>query len=61
VSSWIVRFIWPYIGIVIAYSIIIFFLIKPLKKFNKFVYLGFLVLYFCGVGIRGMGKSHPAY
>lgn len=61
VGSWVLRFIWIYIGIVIAYVLIIFLLIKPLKQLNNYIYMAILVLYFIGVGVRGMGKSYPAH
>ncbi len=60
-TSFIVRFIWAYIGIIIAYSTIIFFLLKPLIRLNKYFYMVWIVLYLMGVGIRGMGKGYPAY
>ncbi len=61
VSSWVLRFVWAYIGIAIAYTVIIFFLIKPLKTLHPYIYIGLLVLYFMGVGIRGFGKSYSAH
>lgn len=61
ITSWILRFVWAYLGILIAYGITIFFLIKPLKKLNKYVYFVFIGLYLFGIGIRGIGKTYPAH
>lgn len=60
-TSFIVRFVWAYIGIAIAYATIIFFLVKPLIQLNKYFYIAWIILYLMGVGIRGMGKGYPAY
>jgi hypothetical protein len=61
ITSWILRFIWAYLGILIAYGITIFLLIKPLKKLNKYVYFVLIGLYILGIGIRGIGKTYPAH
>ena len=60
-NSWVFRFIWIYIGIGIAYGVAIYFLIKPVKSLNKKIYIVFIVLYFTGVGLRGLGKTYPAH
>jgi len=61
VSSWLLRFIWIYIGIGVAYAVIIFFLIKPTKNLHQYFYIGLIVLYFLGVGVRAIGKTHASY
>jgi hypothetical protein len=57
ISSWVYRFIWIYIGIIIAYAVIIYLILNPLKSLHKYVYRGLIFLYFVGVGLRGIGKS----
>jgi hypothetical protein len=61
VSSWILRFIWIYIGIGIAYAVMIFFLLRPSKNLHHYFYIGLLALYFLGVGARAIGKTYPSH
>jgi hypothetical protein len=61
ITSWILRFIWIFIGILFAYALIIFFLLKPLKKLNKYIYMGLIGLYLMGIGARGISKTYPAH
>jgi uncharacterized phage infection (PIP) family protein YhgE len=61
ITSWVPRFIWVYLGIIIAYTIIVYFLIKPIKNLNKYIYIVMLILYLIGVGLRGIGKGYPAH
>lgn len=61
VSSWVLRFVWIYIGIMIAYVVMVFFLIKPNKSLHPYIYIGLLVLYLAGVGVRAIGKTYPSH
>jgi len=61
IRSWIFRFVWIYIGIVIAYALVIYLLVMPGKLINKYLYAVIIFLYFVGVGLRGIGKSYTAY
>lgn len=60
-SSWLGRFVIIYIGIAIAYAVLVFFLVRPNKKLHHYIYIGLLVLYFMGIGVRAIGKTYPAH
>ena len=57
ITSFSVRFVWIYIGLVISYGVVIFFVIKPQFVLSKFMKGGLVILYFGGVFSRIMGGS----
>ena len=57
VSSFNIRFIWIYIGLIFSYMVVIFFVVKPQFILNKFLKGGLVLLYFAGVFCRIMGGS----
>lgn len=50
------RFVWIYIGMVIAYILITFLLIRPKTKMPTFLYVIYLILYLGGIGARSLGN-----
>jgi hypothetical protein len=56
VPSFAWRFCWVYFGILVAYAVIIYFVLRPNTKVPKYVYYILLALYLIGVGGRAMGK-----
>lgn len=51
--SW--RFVWVYIGIVLAYGLIIYLIIRPKVRMPQYLYIIWFLLYLAGVGARGLG------
>lgn len=56
VPSFVWRFIWIYLGIIVAYIIIIYFILRSNTKIHQYFYYGLILLYLMGVGCRGMGS-----
>lgn len=64
-GSFILLYIWQYIGILIAYGWIIYFTcFMKNKHIPNYVWVILLLLYIAGIGTRGMGgfvNSHSSY
>lgn len=59
-SSFIWRFVWVYIGIVIAYVLIVYLTIKPKTGIPRYTYVCLILLYIAGVGVRAMGTYNSS-
>ncbi len=59
-SSFTLRFIWVYIGIVIAYTLIIYLVIKPKSNLHKYMYGCLFMLYLAGIGVRSLGTYNSS-
>lgn len=53
-SAFGLRFSWIYIGIIIAWIIIVYLLVKPKNKLHKYVYGVLLLFYIATIGARSM-------
>lgn len=54
-ASFIWRFVWVYLGMVVAYAVIAFCICRPNYRLDRKVYIFVLSLYLLGVGSRFMG------
>jgi hypothetical protein len=54
-SSFMWRFVWVYVGILIAYALIIYLVIRPKADIPRYAYVCLILLYLAGVGVRALG------
>ena len=57
--SW--RFTWIYIGVIIAYAVIIFLTIKPTYRLHRYLYTMLVFLYLGGIGARALGTFSSSW
>jgi hypothetical protein len=53
-SNFALRFSWIYIGMILAWIIMIYLLVKPKNKLHKYVYGVFLLFYIATMGARSL-------
>lgn len=55
-SSFTLRYVWIYIGIIIAYILIFYLIVRPKANLHKYFYASMVLLYIAGIGVRALGS-----
>lgn len=56
ISTFLLKFVWVFISIAIDYVVIIYFVMRPKNRVNKYIYAVLLILYLVSLGLRGLAS-----